>query len=212
MALIRWYDREPGTTEPFDWLQRQINELFDAPRAYASHGVFARATSPPVDVLELPESFVVECDLPAVDQKNLDILLATIAEVNFNHVDALKEACVGGSCVVSALSGLRDVIVEVQTLLLDAAVSAGVPRFIPSDFSIDFTKMSPGMNRNLDLRREFHRRLDKAPIAATILERAGIATVQADFGSSASDLTGVLAEAALLAPAWSRYRISRSME
>jgi HSP20 family protein len=73
MALIRWYDREPGTAEPFDWLQRQINELFDVPRAYGSHGVFDRAASPPVDVLELPESFVVECDLPAVDQKNLDI-------------------------------------------------------------------------------------------------------------------------------------------
>lgn len=114
----------------------------------------------------------------------LRTLGATIAEVNFNHVDALKEACLGGSCVVSALSGLRDVIVEAQTLLLDAAVSAGVPRFIPSDFSIDFTKMSPGMNRNLDLRREFHRRLDKAPIAATSILNgmfADMLTGQAPF-------------------------------
>jgi nucleoside-diphosphate-sugar epimerase len=92
---------------------------------------------------------------------------ATIAEVDFNDIPELAEACLGASCVISALSGLRDVLVETQTLLLDAAVKAGVPRFIPSDYSIDFTKLPPGTNRNLDLRREFRERLDKAPIAAT---------------------------------------------
>jgi len=92
---------------------------------------------------------------------------AAIAEVDFNSVSEVTEACSGGSCVVSALSGLRDVILGAQALLLDAAVKAGVPRFIPSDYSIDFTKLPPGTNRNLDLRREFHERLDKAPIAAT---------------------------------------------
>jgi nucleoside-diphosphate-sugar epimerase len=92
---------------------------------------------------------------------------AAIVEVDFNSVHELTSACSGGSCVISALSGLRDVIVETQTLLLDAAVKAGVPRFIPSDYAIDFTKLAPGTNRNLDLRREFHERLDKAPISAT---------------------------------------------
>jgi nucleoside-diphosphate-sugar epimerase len=92
---------------------------------------------------------------------------AAITEVDFNSISELSEACLGGSCVISALSGLRDVIVETQTLLLDAAVKAGVPRFIPSDYAIDFTKLPPGTNRNLDLRREFHERLDNAPIAAT---------------------------------------------
>jgi len=92
---------------------------------------------------------------------------AEIAETDFSSVPALIRACSGGSCIVSALSGLRDVIVETQTRLLEAAVKAEVPRFIPSDYSIDFTKLTPGTNRNLDLRREFHERLDKAPIAAT---------------------------------------------
>jgi nucleoside-diphosphate-sugar epimerase len=90
-----------------------------------------------------------------------------IAEVDFNSILDVTGACLSGSCVISALSGLRDVIVEAQTLLLDAAVKAEVPRFIPSDYSIDFTKLPLGTNRNLDLRREFHERLDKAPIAAT---------------------------------------------
>jgi nucleoside-diphosphate-sugar epimerase len=92
---------------------------------------------------------------------------ATVVEVDFNSVAALTQACAGAACVVSALSGLRDVIVDTQTRLLEAAVAAGVPRFIPSDYSIDFTKLPDGSNRNLDLRREFGRRLDQAPIQAT---------------------------------------------
>ncbi|CAA9287653.1 MAG: Isoflavone reductase homolog P3, partial [uncultured Adhaeribacter sp.] len=90
-----------------------------------------------------------------------------VAEVDFNDIPALTKACAGGSCVVSALSGLREVIVEAQTSLLTAAVAAGVPRFIPSDFAIDFTQLARGTNRNLDLRQEFKEKLDQAPIAAT---------------------------------------------
>jgi nucleoside-diphosphate-sugar epimerase len=92
---------------------------------------------------------------------------STIVQVGAYSAPELTEACRGASCVVSALSGLRDVIVETQARLLEAAVNAGVPRFIPSDYCIDFTRLPPGTNRNLDLRREFHERLDTAPIAAT---------------------------------------------
>ena len=92
---------------------------------------------------------------------------AAITEVDFGDAAALARACAGAACVVSALSGLREVIVDAQTQLLEAAVAAGVPRFIPSDFAIDFTKLPEGSNRNLDLRREFSRRLDQAPIRAT---------------------------------------------
>jgi nucleoside-diphosphate-sugar epimerase len=92
---------------------------------------------------------------------------ATIAEVDFASPAELSQACTGATCVVSALAGLREVIVDAQAALLEAAVKAGVPRFIPSDYSIDFTRLPVGQNRNLDLRREFHERLDRAPIAAT---------------------------------------------
>ncbi|GAA4495527.1 hypothetical protein GCM10023172_07390 [Hymenobacter ginsengisoli] len=92
---------------------------------------------------------------------------AAIVEVDFNNAAALARAFAGADCVVSALSGLRDVIVDAQTQLLNAAVAAGVPRFIPSDYSIDYTKLPEGSNRNLDLRREFGRRLDQASIQAT---------------------------------------------
>lgn len=90
-----------------------------------------------------------------------------ICRVDFADPAALVAACRGATCVVSALNGLANVIIDTQTQLLDAAVAAGVPRFIPSDFSLDFTGTRPGGNRNLDLRRSFMQRLDAAPIAAT---------------------------------------------
>ena len=93
----------------------------------------------------------------------------TIASVDLSSASQVAPACSGAACVVSALAGLRDVIVEAQTVLLDAAIKADVPRFIPSDYSIDFTKFPPGENRNLDLRREFHQRLDKTSIRATTI-------------------------------------------
>jgi len=94
---------------------------------------------------------------------------AAIASVDWSRASEVTPACAWASCVVSALQGLREVIVDTQTVLLDAAITAGVPRFIPSDYSIDFTKLPPGENRNLDLRRDFHTRLDKASVAATTI-------------------------------------------
>lgn len=87
--------------------------------------------------------------------------------VDYGDAATLAEACRGAACVVSSLNGLAPVILEAQGRLLDAAVAAGVPRFIPSDFSLDFTETEPGGNRNLDLRRTFMERVDRAPIRAT---------------------------------------------
>ena len=92
---------------------------------------------------------------------------AIITPVDYHNGQALIEACHGADCVVSALSGLQDVIIHTQAALLRAAVKAGVRRFIPSDFCIDYTQLPEGSNRNLDLRRAFRQQLDSAPVAAT---------------------------------------------
>ncbi len=97
----------------------------------------------------------------------LEKLGAAVFQVNMSSVEEVTTACKDASCVVSALAGLRDVIIDTQKVLLDAAVAAGVPRFIPSDYSLDFTRFSEGENRNLDWRRTFHAYLDQSPIAAT---------------------------------------------
>lgn len=99
--------------------------------------------------------------------QELERLGATIYSVKQWDLEELKNSCLGVSCVVSSLAGLREVVVDAQKVLLDAAISAGVPRFIPSDYSLDFTNFTHGENRNLDLRREFHTYLDSTSISAT---------------------------------------------
>ncbi len=94
-------------------------------------------------------------------------------EANLDDEAEVAAACRGAACVVSALNGLAPTILGTQGVLLRAAVAAGVPRFIPSDFALDFTRTRPGENRNLDLRRDFHRVLDAAPVRATSILNGG---------------------------------------
>lgn len=90
-----------------------------------------------------------------------------IVTADYADHEALVAAASGADVVVSAVSGLRPVIIDAQRALLAAAVAAGVPRFLPSDYSADYRRLTPGTNRNLELRREFAADLDAAPIQAT---------------------------------------------
>jgi uncharacterized protein YbjT (DUF2867 family) len=101
--------------------------------------------------------------------KNFQQMGVKVFVANPLDIAEMTKACEGATCVVSALSGLREVIIDAQKVLLDAAVAARVPRFIPSDYSLDFRKFRDGENRNLDLRRTFHTYLDAQPIAATTI-------------------------------------------
>ena len=93
---------------------------------------------------------------------------ARVCIVDFSEGRSLEEALRGVSTVVSAVNGLEPVIIEAQTALAKAAYEAGVKRFIPSDFAVDFRGLkSDGTNRNLDLRREFSHRLENIPLQAT---------------------------------------------
>jgi len=90
-----------------------------------------------------------------------------IHEADYADGAALVGALSGVDTVVSAVSGARPVIVDVQRALLAAAVEAGVARFIPSDYSADYRRITPGSNRNFELRREFAAELDAAPLRVT---------------------------------------------
>ena len=104
--------------------------------------------------------------------------------VDFADEAALIATLDGVECVVSVLNGLEPVILDLQGRLLDAAVAAGVPRFIPSDFSLDFTGTRPGDNRNMDLRRRFKARVDAAQA------QSGIRATSILNGAFADLLTG----------------------
>ena len=101
--------------------------------------------------------------------KKLEQLGAKVFRIDMSDSKEIAKACEGASCVISALAGLHEVIINTQKKLLDGAVMAGVPHFIPSDFSLDFTNLKVGQNRNLDLRREFHQYLEEAPIGSTTI-------------------------------------------
>ncbi|MCJ8153048.1 NmrA family NAD(P)-binding protein [Chryseobacterium sp. SSA4.19] len=94
----------------------------------------------------------------------LEKMGVNIKYVDFNNVDAVAEACHGATCVVSALAGLEDIIIDLQKRIAAGAVKAGVPRFIPSEFCTDYTLLPEGENRNFDLRRTFRKYIDTLPI------------------------------------------------
>jgi uncharacterized protein YbjT (DUF2867 family) len=109
----------------------------------------------------------LETDLKKIDalkQKGVKVF-----QVDTSNKSEVAKHCVGAECVVSALAGLRDTIFDAQKIILDAAVEANVQRFIPSDYSIDFTNLEEGQNRNLDMRRDFHKYLEQLPIKATTI-------------------------------------------
>ncbi|GAB4029123.1 NmrA family NAD(P)-binding protein [Spirosoma jeollabukense] len=107
----------------------------------------------------------------------LEQLGATVEEVDLDNVDALARASREASCVVSALAGLGDVIVDLQKRILDGALQADVPRFIPSDFCTDYTDLVPGENRNFDLRRSFRDYLDATSLQASSIFNGAFADI-----------------------------------
>lgn len=109
----------------------------------------------------------VRPDIHSGERARLEAIGLDLAEADPHDPNAVAAACEGVGCVVSALSGVREVMIKRQSVLLEGAVKAGVPRFIPSDYSADFTKTCPGDNRNLDLRREFMAIAERAPINVT---------------------------------------------
>lgn len=110
---------------------------------------------------------LVRRDTTEARRQSLRDLGGSVSEVDYGSLRSLMVSCVGADCIVSALNGLYPVIVTAQVMLLKAAVDAGVPRFIPSDFSLDYTKTVRGMNRNLDLRRLFSSHAELAQLRVT---------------------------------------------
>lgn len=107
----------------------------------------------------------LETDLEKI--KTLEAKGVSVFQVNMLNQSEIAKHCIGAHCVVSALAGLKETIIDAQKILVDVAVEAKVPRFIPSDYASDFTNLIEGQNRNLDFRRAFHQYLETLPIQVT---------------------------------------------
>ncbi len=136
---------------------------------------------------------LVRHDADAAKRELLTAQGLDVAVADAHDADSVASACADAACVVSALNGLGDVVLDRQSVLVDAAVRAGVPRFIPSDFSADFTRTPAGRNRNFDLRREFMARADRASIGITsILNGAFMELLDGDMPLIQSRIRRVL--------------------
>ena len=102
----------------------------------------------------------------AAKAQALDALIAAGATVAVGDVTdpmSLEAATAGVDVVVSALQGGRDIIVDGQVALAQAAARNGVRRFIPSDFAIDLFAAPEGAPQ-FDARRDAARTLDALPL------------------------------------------------
>ena len=109
----------------------------------------------------------LETDIKKI--KDLEQKGVKVFQVDTSNKSEITKHCIGAHCFVSALAGLRETVIDTQKIFLDAAVEANIQRFIPSDYSSDFTNLKEGQNRNLDFRRKFHEYIDKTPIKATTI-------------------------------------------
>ncbi len=104
------------------------------------------------------------------DEKKIQYLASKnveICKIKEYTIEEIASVCKGVECVVSVLAGFEDTIVDAQKILVEGAIKANVPRFIPSDFCTDFTNLTYGKNRNLDFRKKFHEYLSQQPIKST---------------------------------------------
>jgi len=78
MALIERRNRD--LYNPWDEMRRlqdEINELFDFGDFPTRTGLFDRNMSPALDVVENENEFVVNCELPGMTEKDIDVSLAS---------------------------------------------------------------------------------------------------------------------------------------
>jgi len=78
MALIKWKNRDLyDPWSDFRTLQEEINDLFDIDRFPSVSGLFDRTDSPSIDVVEGENEFTVSCELPGMEQKDIDLSIAS---------------------------------------------------------------------------------------------------------------------------------------
>ena len=68
----------------------------------------------------------------------------SILQGSSDDIDTAREAIKGSEVVICAYLGPNDFMVKSQKVLIDAAVAEKVPRYIASDWALDFTKLKLG--------------------------------------------------------------------
>ena len=78
MALVRWKERTPyDPWADLQKLQSEINDLFDVGARSENAGLFDRSVSPSVDIIESEHDFSIICELPGLEQKDIDLSITS---------------------------------------------------------------------------------------------------------------------------------------
>ena len=89
-----------------------------------------------------------------------------ITQASSDDVAAAREAVRGSDVVICAYLGPNDFMVSSQKVLIDAAVAEKVPRYIASDWALDYTKLKLGDLPTKDPMIEIKAYLETKPIKA----------------------------------------------
>jgi nucleoside-diphosphate-sugar epimerase len=123
-------------------------------------------------------------------QQQLDDLKAkgvVFVEGDLSDQSSLNNACEGIEVIVSAVKGSpskktglyrEDIVLSGQLNLLEAAMTKGVKRFVPSDYSVDYFKIDLGNNHNLNFRILFAEALKQSGLGHTFILNGAFTEVQ----------------------------------
>lgn len=78
MAIVKWKNRD--LYDPWaemKSLQDEINALFNNDRLPSTTGLFERSVTPAIDFIEGENEYTVKCELPGLEEKDMDVSIAS---------------------------------------------------------------------------------------------------------------------------------------
>lgn len=98
--------------------------------------------------------------------------IVTVADMQ--NVTLLADALRGVDTLICAVPGSKEIIANAQPVWLDAAVKAGVKRFVPTEFGCHTQALEMGDGAVFDNKKQFHETLFKSGIGWTLFYNGGI--------------------------------------
>lgn len=78
MAIMKWNRNLPtNPMDEFDRVLAEMGRIFGDLNAPETGGLFDRAISPPIDVMETQDDYVLTADLPGIERKDIELSIAS---------------------------------------------------------------------------------------------------------------------------------------
>jgi len=90
------------------------------------------------------------------------------------NIDQMTAALKGADILICAVPGSKEIITEAEPLWLDAAVRAGVKRFVPTEFGCHTRNLDEGDGILFDYKKALHKKIMESGIGWTFFYNGGI--------------------------------------